>query len=325
MTNNKPTYLPIIHKRKPPMHKQSPEYQAKLQNTHADLCNYEHVILEKAKKTQGNGGLLRIADMARHAQSFLKDLQSLTYGSAEKRALGALTPKQHKILNDLIRILPNGKHINLVNPTDEQLNLPIIIKNLANLTLFGGSAQHIDFEKYTVAHHLLLGVFIINNTQIAAGMTAHERKLFIMYWLAHDMQEGSLGFDLISPAKSLAKLLAGWDIFKFIEDAHSKPIHLKLGLQWPVPNDIAEKVKQLDAICLSSEALYLLDNGACWPDARPAIAPHLFDIFITELRSPRDYETMLANCCQNMFGSEVFPTSEPGKRYRALELAGENA
>ncbi|MCJ8322756.1 MAG: hypothetical protein HRU29_01615 [Rhizobiales bacterium] len=242
------------------MDKQSNEYQSGLISalTHIDIA--QHIALDDASKTKGDDGqdLMSDAKSFEKAFSYLKDLQQLTHGTAQERAIHALDREQIVKMANLTRPLPTGQHVSLLKPTDSQLDLAAIVHNLNNLTRFGGSAQYINRKPYTVAHHLLTG-FLIINRDIPRDGTPPVSDLN-KYWLAHDMQEGSLGFDMIRPHKDLFKILAGWDIFKYIEDIHSAAIHKKLGLQWPVPQDVAAQVKEIDDICCVSEGMYLLTN-----------------------------------------------------------------
>ncbi|NRA87419.1 MAG: hypothetical protein HRU28_08495, partial [Rhizobiales bacterium] len=77
------------------------------------------------------------------------------------------------------------------------------------------------------------------------------------YWLAHDLQEGSMGLDMPTPWKMALATLAHSEIWQQFEDSHSKIIHQMLGLEWPVPAHVKKHIIKIDAICLATEGKYL--------------------------------------------------------------------
>ena len=261
----------------------------------------------------------RVEDYQIHRMNWdkLKDLQNLTFGTAKDQALSALDRHQLASLHALTRIMPNGQHINLINPTDEQLDLPAIICNLGNLTRFGGSAQQFDHKPFVVAHHLLLGLWILENVEYVPTKLAESVK---RYWLAHDAQEGSLGFDLITPVKTLVNKLAGWDILKYIEDNHSKAIHEKLGLIWPVPDEINAYVKKIDNICVCTEAKYLLHDPCDWAEWNNPLPERLFADFMHSINEFSNPIVDLHCAFESNFG----PLNTSPNIFKGFEYDGQN-
>lgn len=308
------------------MDKSSKAYQKDIQDI-IQLLEIQHAeLLHNAKQARmGGDNLLEEAAMATKVSGLMKDLQSLTYGTAKDRALSQLDKNQIAVINGLTRPLPNGCDINLKNPTDEQLDLPAIIHNLGNLTRFGGAAQQIHNAPYTVAFHILLGSYIIQQcVQFDYGMDDVSIKEFnnnelIKYWLAHDLQEGSLGFDMPTPYKNWIKHLAGWDIFKYIEDGHAEPIHKLLGLEWPVPKQIEGRVKSIDEMCLKTEAIYLLNIDASkWPGQNDPITAGEFKAFMDGFYRPhaRQASKLLVQEMKQFFPNFRWPEGEfYGKNY----------
>lgn len=249
------------------MHKQSKQYQSKLVNTLTAVEQYKEVFYAEASagnyidenKQQGN--------VLGQAHDFLKDLQELTY----------LDPNKSEKLNSIYRILPTSQPINLINPTDEQLDLAAIIANLEGLVRFGGAAINTDGQYFTVAHHLMLGFWIINQHCLVEGKDEFVNIECCKYWLANDLQKGSMGIDMPQPYKIALNIKAGFDIWKEFEDDHAEKIHKKLGLQWPVPEADYNFVKAIDLICLVSEAKYLLNYDIQAQVGVPPIEPQLFN------------------------------------------------
>lgn len=100
-------------------------------------------------------------------------------------------------------------------------------------------AGHCD-ERYSVARHSL----VVSKLLDASTKDA-------LYGLIHDVAETVTG-DIPGPMKAtMSAEVRKW--YKGIEDAANRALFARLGVPYPIPKDIAERVKRADEIALATE------------------------------------------------------------------------
>ena len=166
----------------------------------------------------------------------------------------------------------NGRAIDLVNPTVEQVDFLEIADTLAHVYRWTGSAKH----DVSVAWHTIIGVEI-----------ARWRKLdhVIPYWLLHDAHEARLGDTATPVAEAYAAVIVetlGLRLFPVprIRDVvaavregmarlkcdHDDAIRMAAGLRLDRPiSEIERAVKEIDRIALMTERRdYLPASPRLW-------------------------------------------------------------
>lgn len=154
----------------------------------------------------------------------------------------------------------SGALVDLMNPQPADICFRDIAHALSQICRFTG---HTIFF-YSVAQHSLHMVDIVS-------------KRAQPYALLHDAHEAFVN-DLASPLKRAmtAKADDGAVAYLAIRDAFDAAIFLAAGLQYPMPQDIADELKEADALLLAAEQLKLMqeadldcDPGELWKGINP--------------------------------------------------------
>lgn len=126
-----------------------------------------------------------------------------------------------------------GQPVKFLTPRNTEIIWDDIGFALGNECRFNG---HVP---WTVLQHTGLVIKLAQSS----GYTKEE----IAYTAAHDLHEAYVS-DMVGPMK---EVLTEW---KRIEERWEKHVHTSLGLEWPVPAEIKEKVKHCDNRALVIEA-----------------------------------------------------------------------
>lgn len=127
----------------------------------------------------------------------------------------------------------SGKYVNLLDPTEESIEVYDIAHALSMQCRFGGHSEGF----YSVAEHSVLVSLLVSP----------ENRLAALF---HDSAEAYLG-DVVSPLKE--RLTE----YKGIELCMLETIASKFSLDWPFD----EEIKRADRAQLKTEAKYLLPSG----------------------------------------------------------------
>lgn len=150
-----------------------------------------------------------------------------------------------------ILTMSNGKGIDLLDPSPEDIDFASIAQHLAKEKRFNGATPDVE---YSVAQHCSIGADAI----LGAGHTEECAA----YFLLHDAHEALLKDDTTPKKRALADIAArtfgvlaeeitqSFDLLTYrIDDA----IHRAAGLAWPAPGSVQAIVKRFDLILFVTE------------------------------------------------------------------------
>lgn len=172
-----------------------------------------------------------------------------------------------------ILTLANRNGMDLRFPTPENYRGFIwVAEHLAKEKRYNGATPD---REYSVAQHLCLCA--------DAAQEIYGDPLVTAYVLAHDFHEAALKDDTTPKKRTIAEEAADklgvtadvvLAVFDAITDRHDAAIHAAAGLEWPMPQWIAEKVKLIDLTLFVTEWRDLMDGAVHpnWDDYRN-IAP----------------------------------------------------
>lgn len=136
----------------------------------------------------------------------------------------------------------SGRRLDLLNPDPIDIAIEDIAHGLARVARWNG--QTVGAHAYSVAQHALIV------EEIADGQDGWDDR-WRLAALLHDGAEYVIG-DLISPFKNAI----GLD-YKAFEMRLMAAIHGRFGLPWPLPGDVAAKIKRADTVAAYFEATKL--------------------------------------------------------------------
>ena len=136
----------------------------------------------------------------------------------------------------------SGRRLDLLNPDPNDIAIEDIAHGLARVARWNG--QTVGAHAYSVAQHALIV------EEIADGQDGWDDR-WRLAALLHDGAEYVIG-DLISPFKNAI----GLD-YKAFELRLMAAIHGRFGLPWPLPGDVAAKIKRADTVAAYFEATKL--------------------------------------------------------------------
>ena len=136
----------------------------------------------------------------------------------------------------------SGRRLDLLNPDPNDIAIEDIAHGLARVARWNG--QTVGAHAYSVAQHALIV------EEIADGQDGWDDR-WRLAALLHDGAEYVIG-DLISPFKNAI----GLD-YKAFEMRLMAAIHGRFGLPWPLPGDVAAKIKRADTVAAYFEATKL--------------------------------------------------------------------
>ncbi|MAX82393.1 MAG: hypothetical protein CL843_19720 [Crocinitomicaceae bacterium] len=154
----------------------------------------------------------------------------------------------------------SGALVDLMNPQPADICFRDIAHALSQICRFTG---HTIFF-YSVGQHSLHMVEIVSSQAEP-------------YALLHDAKEAFIQ-DLSTPMKSALdqKIADGATAYRAIDETFDAAIFLAAGLQYPMPQDIADEIKEADALLLAAEQLKLMheadmqcDPGELWKGINP--------------------------------------------------------
>ncbi|MEW5729978.1 MAG: phosphohydrolase [Pseudomonadota bacterium] len=149
-----------------------------------------------------------------------------------------------------------GRRFDLVATSPAQVDVEEIASALAKICRFNGHSRYF----YSVAQHSV----------IVADMLPPDARV---YGLFHDAHEAYVG-DLATPVKdALRQETGGIDAWRAMVDRIDAAIFGALGLQWPMPADIARQVKHADLVALATERRDLMADGPVWSQRMPQPLP----------------------------------------------------
>jgi 5'-deoxynucleotidase YfbR-like HD superfamily hydrolase len=154
---------------------------------------------------------------------------------------------------------------------EQAVKVTDIANALAKINRFTGHT----WEPYSVAKH---SVFVSELLDVD--------PLTALYGLAHDAHEAVIS-DQNSPYKwTVRDLLTkhfgpeAAELVKGIEDAADEACHIAMGLEWPVPEEIAKLVKRADIVAAATEQRDLMPS--CYRDWAIPVQPHYRRVEATE-------------------------------------------
>lgn len=138
----------------------------------------------------------------------------------------------------------SGREVSLLTPAANDIYWPDICHALSQICRFTGHTR----EFYSVAQHSVA----------VADLVADDAEA-VSYALIHDAHEAFVN-DLATPLKQAMReeTHEGAQSYNRIRDRFDAAIHQAAGLQYPVPDHIARKVKRADNIMLVSESRDLM-------------------------------------------------------------------
>lgn len=154
----------------------------------------------------------------------------------------------------------SGALVDLMNPQPSDIDFRDIAHALSQICRFTG---HTAFF-YSVGQHSLQMVDIVS-------------KQAEPYALLHDAKEAFIQ-DLSTPMKNALdqKIEYGAQSYRAIDETFDAAIFIAAGLQYPMPPDIAEEIKEADALLLAAEQIKLMHSadvlcncGDLWKQINP--------------------------------------------------------
>ncbi|MCW0180134.1 hypothetical protein [Zavarzinia sp.] len=141
----------------------------------------------------------------------------------------------------------SGRRLDLANPSPFDFEDTDLALGLSRVARWNGATKG-EFA-YSVAQHSLDVLAEIRRATPASRLSI---KLELAT-LLHDGAEGLLGMDVITPLKPV--LGADW---RRLEDGVQRAIHLRYGLAYPLPPDMAKRIKKADRALATTEAVQLV-------------------------------------------------------------------
>jgi hypothetical protein len=146
--------------------------------------------------------------------------------------------------------LASGGMIDLLNPRVEDIDVAVVAEQLAKANRYCGATPGVI---YSVARHSV-------NCAIAA-LAANESDDVQRYLLLHDWSEHLFGDDTTPKKRALSAIATSFGIlsgeieraFAMLTERADAVIHARLGLAWPAPPSIAERVHYWDRVMLATE------------------------------------------------------------------------
>ncbi|MFA5122791.1 HD family hydrolase [Zavarzinia sp.] len=141
----------------------------------------------------------------------------------------------------------SGRRLDLANPSPLDFEDTDLARGLARIARWNGATRG-DLP-YTVAQHCL-------DVLAEVRRRTPPRRLSLRLELAalvHDAAEGLLGMDVITPLKPLLG-----PSLKALEDGMQRAVHQRYGLPWPLPPEMARRIKQADRALAATEAVQLV-------------------------------------------------------------------
>lgn len=175
--------------------------------------------------------------------------------------------------NGMLMPLFSGGQLDFSNITVDDINLIDIIEALSKLNRYRG---HTYFP-YTVAQHCCM----------VADLVAEEddEPEAILYALLHDGAEAYM-IDIPEPIKRMLKDKGVWDVFEKLEEDLDRAIFAKVGLEYPMPANIAKLVKAADLRLVATELVDVMPPvpPGQWWNLKPSVKRADMEI------APLDYE-----------------------------------
>ena len=159
----------------------------------------------------------------------------------------------------------NGRNIDLLNPSIDDVDFAVICEHLAKATRYCGATPG---RVFGVAQHS-------SNGATAILRATGDRRL-AAYFLCHDMHEGLLGDDTTPKKRALSAIMRRFGVlapviaqaFDLLTDQIDAAIHTRAGLPWPPTPEMQAAIKHWDRVMLASE----------WRDLMPFPAPYDFGV-----------------------------------------------
>jgi len=145
-----------------------------------------------------------------------------------------------------------GCVLSLIHPEPALIDLDDIADGLRERRRYGPLMRHVH---WTVAQHTVLVMML-------CGAEARP------YAALHDAPEHYLGDDVTPKKQALLQLgrnaeegRIAYEVYRRLEDRVAKAIHIRAGLRWPVPADIAAEVEAADHRAYNAEIDYLIPSA----------------------------------------------------------------
>lgn len=157
-----------------------------------------------------------------------------------------------------ILTLANGKGIDLLGPTPEDIDFRAYAEMLAKEARYNGATPGVF---YSVAQHLVVGCDAIKFEVVRQAIGWKLANLPVA-WLLHDVLEGALKDDPTPKKRAYAELIERrcgvlapqiMSCFVELDDMHDRAIHAAAGVEWPHADEIAHAVKRWDKIMFVTE------------------------------------------------------------------------
>jgi hypothetical protein len=162
-----------------------------------------------------------------------------------------------------------GGYVDLVNPTPTMIDFETIATVLAGVPRF---ARHTGSGALSVAQHCMEGAAAIRREGGA--------KLAAAAFLIHDAHEAYIG-DIATPVAMALQEYAGgfehgpWVVrsaLALLKARLDAAIYQAAGLPWPLPSEIKEAVKAMDARMLATERHHrMAEPPFAWKEAAPLV------------------------------------------------------
>lgn len=149
----------------------------------------------------------------------------------------------------------SGKKFDYHLGADNEIDLFDIAEHLSKIPRFAGACR----PNLSVAQHSIHVSALMERD--GGGPVAG------MYGLFHDAHEAYFG-DMPTPFTNYVFEITGHDIKEKITAEIDEAVFKKLGLDWPVPSDIAKRLKFCDAAAFAVEGKKLV-KGFTLPDDHP--------------------------------------------------------